>query len=58
MTYIVDQLAATTVTGRNRDEVARERAERFRGVKPLTTREEIDSWVAEQRRIWEQKNQQ
>ncbi|MBC8152616.1 MAG: hypothetical protein H7Z72_06870 [Bacteroidetes bacterium] len=47
-----------TATGRNRDEVARERAKYFEGVKPLVTRQEVDEAIAEQRRIWEQQNQQ
>ena len=58
MNYTVDQLVAKTATGRDSKEVSRERAERFQGVKPLVTREEIDAWLTEQRRIWQQKNQQ
>ena len=56
--YTVDQLVAKTATGRDRDEVSRERAERFKNVKPLVTKEEIDAWLEEERRKWQQKNQQ
>lgn len=45
MTYTVDQLVAKTATGRDRDEVARERAERFKNVAPIRTKEEFDAWV-------------
>ena len=54
MSYTVDQLVAKTATGRSRDEVARERAEVFRHVKPLVTKEEINTWIEEQRRAWQQ----
>ena len=57
-TYTVDQLVAKTATGRDRDEVSHERAERFKNVKPLVTREEIDAWLIEQRHLWEKKQQQ
>lgn len=57
-TYTVDQIVAKTATGRDRDEVARELAERFSGAKPLITREEIDARITELRRVWQQKNQQ
>ena len=56
--YTVDQLVAKTITGRNREEVSRERAERFKNVKPLITKEEINAWIEEERRKWQQKNQQ
>ena len=58
MTYTVDQLVAKTATGRNRDEVAREMNERFKNVKPLVTKEEISAWIEEERRKWQQKNQE
>ena len=57
-TYTVDRFVAKTATGRDRDEVAREINERFKNVKPLVTREEINAWIEEQRLIQQQNQQQ
>lgn len=54
MNYTVDQLVAKTATGRDRNEVARSRAEMFKNVKPLVTKEEINAWLEDQRRAKQQ----
>lgn len=51
-------VAGRTATGRDADEVSREFVERTKNVKPLVTHEEVDVWIEEERRKWQQKNQQ
>lgn len=54
----VDQLAAMTATGRDRADISREIQERIKNVKPLVTKEDINAWLDDERRKWQQKNQQ
>lgn len=54
---IVDLVAGRTATGRNAEEVSRAFMERTNNVKPSITREEIDAWIEEERRKWQQQQQ-
>lgn len=51
-------VAGRTVTGRDADVVSREFMEQTKNVKPLVTKEDINAWLEEERRKWQQKNQQ
>ncbi|WP_461050941.1 hypothetical protein [Spirosoma arcticum] len=51
-------VAGRTATGSNADELSREFMERTKNVKPLVSRDEIDAWIEEKRRVWQQKQQQ